>query len=719
MELWAHTPGDHAPEKWQSLREHLEGVAGLAESFAGNFGAAELGRCLGLLHDLGKASPEFQDYLRKCHQARLAGTKLPARSVDHKSAGALYACKVSPAGGLLALASLGHHGGLMDKARVRSVLNDSDVTGRYQNIAGICDQLVRCDPPKELPHGHTATPESCEMFIRMLFSCLVDADYLDTECHWEPNKSKLRSPQTSISDLWDRFQHAQDSLLADARESKVNSIRREIYDACLISADLPQGVFRLTVPTGGGKTRSGMAFALKHAAKHSLARVVVAIPYTSIIDQNAQVYREIFGDENVLEHHSAVALPDDEEYVEHHLRMQLAAENWDAPIVVTTTVQLFESLFSNKPGRCRKLHNLARSVLILDEVQTLPVELVQPILEVLRELVESYSVTLVLSSATQPAFTGSSPYLTGFDSCTEIVPHPARYFQQLKRVEYRIEQDPWPWERVAQEMSDRSQVLCVLNSRKDALQLLDMLDDPNALHLSTLMCPAHRRDVLHEIRRRLAEGHPCRVVSTQVVECGCDLDFPYVMRALGPLDRIVQAAGRCNREGLHCGEVIVFAPAEGRAPRGNYETAMAEAKIALSYPDCDLHDPAVFDAYFSRLWQNCSTDARGICSLRRALDYPEVADKFKMIREDTVPVVVYYGDSGPSALLSEIKAKGFASREDWRALAPFTVSLFSNDFRKSRNSIIEVIEGLYAWTGHYDARSGISHELPDPADLIA
>jgi CRISPR-associated endonuclease/helicase Cas3 len=345
-----------------------------------------------------------------------------------------------------------------------------------------------------------------------------------------------------------------------------------------------------------------------------LDRIIVAIPYTSIIEQSVDVYRGIFGADNVLEHHSAVASHDDpsDPLSYREVWARLASQNWDAPIVVTTTVQLFESLFANRPSTCRKLHNIARSVVILDEVQTLPPELLTPILDVLQDLVDHYHVSVLLCTATQPALQ-DGPYLRGLREVREIIADPTQYFAALKRVRYELPApgERWAWDRVATEMQSVDQGLAIVNTKQDALRLLDALDDPAAFHLSTLLCGAHRRDVLREIRRCLEAGEVCRVVSTQVVEAGVDLDFPLVLRALGPLDRIVQAAGRCNREGrLAAGRVVIFVPEEGTLPRGAYDTGAATALSLLSRPGADLHDPLLYRTYFERLYQVIPLDEK-------------------------------------------------------------------------------------------------------------
>lgn len=705
--FYAHTP--NYDEQWHDLMEHLYVVARLARCHAESFGAGEVGFLAGLCHDLGKFNDLFQEYLLAKSQGK------PAPKVPHAAFGAVVAYAKAPVAGVCVI---GHHAGLPDGSDVKSRLAET-VRGpafaaavRNAQAAGLLPlSNVELQPPGD--------PYRMDLFIRMLFSALVDADYLDTEAHFDPAQSTKRGFGSDLRSLWARFEADQDRLRQDAPDTPVNRLRWEIYEACVVAARGPQGIYRLTVPTGGGKTRSGLAFALQHALRHDLRRVVVAIPFTSIIDQTAHEYRKILGDDSVLEHHSGMAWDDDPD--ETGTRLRLASENWDASMVVTTTVQLFESLFAHRPGRCRKLHRLARSVIVLDEVQTLPVELLAPTLDILRNLVEEYGVTVVLSTATQPALEGNSPYLKAFPAGTvrEIVPEPERYFRSLKRVTFDLRPDPVSWETVASWIAEQPQAMVVVNTRREALRLVDLVGGEGLFHLSTLLCGAHRKEVLERVRTRLREGLPVRLISTQVVEAGVDLDFPRVYRAVGPLDRIVQAAGRCNREGrLPSGQVVLFSPESGRAPRGAYRTGMEEARILLKQ-DVDLHDPEVYALYFRRLYQSVDTDQHGIQALRRDLNFPEVAARYRLIADDTVPVVVRYGPE-VDELLREAR-KGL-NRPVVRRLQPFMVNLFRWEAEKVRSDglVEELYPGLLVWQGRYDPLRGLLAEqvAHDPADLI-
>jgi CRISPR-associated endonuclease/helicase Cas3 len=723
---YAHSAnGDGIPH---DLVELLKSVAEQAARFAEKFAAADMAYWAGLWHDLGKFHPDFQAYL---------ANPMARRGPDHSSAGAVLAEKsFSP----LAFLVAGHHGGLPALTELKLRVREKVKAPAINQALDLARQAINSIEPTspletQLPAflqgtsqkkpGQEGFKRRLELFLRMVFSTLVDADFLDTERHFEPELEQQRGRGASLDELWERFETAQ-GVFSGRKQGQLCEIRHEIYQACLRAAQNPPGMFSLTVPTGGGKTRSGMAFALRHALIHGLDRVIIAIPYTSIIEQSVDVYCSIFGAESVLEHHSAVSPHDDpsDPLSYQEVWARLASQNWDAPVVVTTTVQLFESLFANRPSTCRKLHNIARSVVILDEVQTLPPDLLTPVLDVLQDLVDHYHVSVLLCTATQPALQGG-PYLGGLRDVREIIVDPAQYFAALKRVRYELPapDERWGWERVAIEMQSAGQCLAVVNTKQDALRLLDALDDPGAFHLSTLLCGAHRRDVLQEIRRRLEAGEVCRLVSTQVVEAGVDLDFPLVLRALGPLDRIVQAAGRCNREGrLAAGRVVIFVPEEGAVPPGAYKTGIDTALSFLSQPGADLHDPLLYQTYFERLYQAIDLDKKRIQDCREALDYPEVAQRFRLIEDDTVPIVVrpdkYRHEV--DALLSLLRRAEETPRWLLRRLQPYIVGARTRRIPEyHREGLLnEIAPGMWEWLGRYDAVRGLTVANRDPAELV-
>lgn len=713
-ELYAHTPSD--VRDWHLLLDHLRSVAELAASFGEKFGAKDLAYLSGLWHDVGKAHPGFQQYLEDAHAGR------SSESEPHAIWGAALAANFKRVRGPwreVALPVAGHHAGLNIPSLV---LQDAQAAAK--NAPDAFDRIRSLAASLPGP-GTVASLDNRELDrelrIRMILSVLVDADRLDTEAHIEPASAQRRGFQTNLGDLWQRFETDQQDLMDGAEETEVNAVRKQVYQACLAAASSDQGIFRLTVPTGGGKTRSGLAFALRHAIEHDLDRVIVAIPYTSIIDQTAEVYRDILGDDVVLEHHSRIELSDDERQDDTAIRLRLATENWDAPVVVTTTVQFFESLFSHHPSRVRKIHRIANSVVLLDEVQTLPVHLLEPSMEMLASLARDYGTTIVLSTATQPALEGT-PYVCAFEEqgVNEIVPEYTRHFEQLQRVDYNWREQPTGWPDLARELEEQKQALAILNTRGDALAVLDELPRHQAvIHLSTLLCPKHRRDQLKEVRRRLDTGKEILLVSTQVVEAGVDIDFPVVYRALGPLDRIVQAAGRCNREGAleEKGEVVVFYPAEGGAPPGAYRSGLGWARENLDTEGPErLHDPDVYQSYFKRLFQDQDLDSKGIQDLRRGMDYRKVSRAYRLIDQDTVAVVVDYKDGYDLAR----EYVDHPTTRKVRELQHYTVNLYRHEIeRHARDGwVTQLAEGLYRWDGKYDDRRGIQPGLHDPADLI-
>ena len=718
MPYWAHSEVNGVKH---GLSKHLKETARLASCFAEPFHMERLAYWAGLWHDFGKYSPEFQAYINDPEHAK---------KTVHSTTGMLLAHKENA--DMLGLLIGGHHGGLTSPADYKARLNEIKESGGLEKVMGVAraegvDLELRPSLKEILSEAGLDGSgwSSMDVAIRMIFSCLVDADYLDTQAHFSPDKVKSRGRSTTVDDLR-RLLETDQAAMQRHKDVGINSFRNEIYRHCLEAAFLPPGLFSLTVPTGGGKTRAGMAFALNHATTNDMKRVIVALPYTSIIEQTVKVYGEIFGDENVLEHHSAAYIEDTENESERRLRMRLAAENWDMPVIVTTTVQLFESLFANRTSKMRKLHNIAGSVLILDEVQTLPEKYLIPIQDMLNRLVDGYSCSIVLCSATQPSL-GQESGSGLLKDIREIIPDAGRYFSLLKRVNYEIpaKEERWSWKRVAEEMRKSPQALTVVNTKKGALALLNALGDEETLHISTNMCGAHRRDVVDKVRLRLREGLPCYLVSTQVVEAGVDIDFPLVLRALGPLDRIVQAAGRCNREGrLEVGRVVVFRPEGGTVPRGAYKVGTDTAGMMLRELEShELHNPATYEKYFRMLHSGVDLDPDRIQDDRSRLDFSEVAKKFKLIGDDCMPVIVRYKkeDEDESKVEEILKGLKYSNpRAAMRRLQPYMVSVYRNRLeRYFREGLVSVTaDGLHIWQGGYHEVKGIVDSVMKPEGLM-
>lgn len=707
--------------KRQGLEEHLHNVAEAAAQYSTAFSGDKFAYFAGLLHDIGKYDPAFQQYLLNAEQNPTGH----ARGPDHKRAGAALAA-ITELESLLALLIAGHHGGLPARSDyivdIRGHIKEKVVQDAIATAKSVLPELQTI--PQDLLPVRMHSELERELFTRIAFSALVDADFLDTEQHFNAGKRPERDHHWHIADLWSAFEAAYQQKFAGAERSPLNTIRAEVYQSCLQAASLPPGFFRLTVPTGGGKTLASLAFALQHALEYSRERIIYAIPYTSIIDQTAKVFREIFNDEQAfIEHHSDISLPDPAKPTSAEIHRRLAAENWDASLIATTTVQLFESLMGCGTSKCRKLHNIAKSVIILDEAQMLPVYFLTPILDVLRQLVAHYGVTVVLCTATQPDFESRQGF-EGLSDIREIVPEPQRYFAQLKRVEYHLpaEDETWTWEEVANRVRAEHQILVIVNTRRDAIELLDTLSphdglgeesDSGLFHLSTRLCSAHRKAVLEEVRHRLKSGEPCRLIATQVIEAGVDVDFPLVMRALGPLDSIVQAAGRANREGKmpQPGKVIVFVPENGHKPKGSYLVGTDIAGRLLNDGGADLHDPALYQAYFREYYRYPNRDHHGIQELRKRFNYPEVAQTFRMIEDDSVPVIVRYQPVVEKIenLLDKLRSSTHLRREDLRALQPYTVNLLKHEFNKVQRNLLEVIPGVWEWCGKYDSEPDGKH----------
>lgn len=692
--FFAHSLADCAEADWHTLVAHLRATAERAHDFAEPFGAGALGYAAGLLHDLGKYAPRFQ--------ARLRGA---AHSVDHSTWGARIACeRYGPLGRLLAYGIAGHHAGLAN-GRAGSAR-----TALQERLEA---ELPELDPAwqQELPLP-TSLPEPASFtqhrdralwafqlgFLgRMLFSCLVDADYLDTEAFYlaaEGRASARQAPAPELTALRDRL----DVFLAGFRpDGNVNRVRAQILAAVRAKAARSPGLFSLTVPTGGGKTLASLAFALDHALAHGMQRVIYVIPFTSIVEQNAAVFRRAFGDlgaRAVLEHHSAfVDSPGGTAQGRDKLR--LAMENWDAPVVVTTAVQFFESLFADRPSKCRKLHNIANSVVILDEAQTLPLRLLLPSVAALDELARNYRTSVVLCTATQPALQAAE-FVGRLEGVTELAPEPRQLAARLARVRVR-HVGRLDDAALTAHLQRREQVLCIVNNRRHARALFEAIaDQPGAFHLSTLMCARHRSAVLAEVREALQAGVPCRLVSTSLIEAGVDVDFPTVLRAEAGLDSIAQAAGRCNREGQRApadSEVLIFAPDnEAWAPPHDLlQFAQAAREVLRRHENDPLSLEAIEEYFLLLYWQRGAEqlDEQGLLPLTAAgqldgIPYEELASKFRFIDSAQLPVLVPYDAEARSAL----RELEFAERCGGlaRHLQPYLVQLPKQGYNALREA---------------------------------
>ena len=676
--FYAHTKEGRPPEEWQPLEDHLRCVAKLARSFADEFGAGDWGYLAGLWHDLGKYSKEFQKYLSATKDDDAHIETKPGR-VDHSTAGAKCAFKQSRnEGKLLAYAVAGHHAGLPDGNSNEGAC----LTKRLEKAIPSCDAcpdwILSLPVLKGLPFPLNKDRFCFQLsfFARVIYSCLVDADFLDTESFMDPAKSAWRKGFPSLENLHNNLQSHLERLMVAVPSSTINKHRADILNQCLSAADLPPGLFSLTVPTGGGKTLSSLAFALKHALRFGKKRIIYVIPYTNIIEQNAAVFRDILGVDAVLEHHSNYE-PEEEDH-----RSRLVSENWDAPLIVTTNVQFFESLFGNRSSRCRKIHRIANGVVILDEAQMLPVPLLKPSLEALRELALNYRTTIVLCSATQPALSTSETFNDGLEDVREITPDPTALYQAFKRVD-TVKLPSLADDELVERLNEYRQVLCVVNTRKHARQLYERLSDKEGrFHLSALMCPAHRTEVLDRIRAALAKGDPCRVISTQLVEAGVDIDFPVVFRSIAGVDSIAQAAGRCNREGklMENGQVFVFTP-EGGLPPGYFRQTAQTAEAVLRHHEDPLSLEAVHHYFRELYWlKGAALDQQQILADlaegAKAGDFPfrVIAEKFKIIEEGMVPIIIpWNGDA--ERILDELRYSTFPAAAARKAQR-FTIQVY-------------------------------------------
>ena len=662
----------------QSVKKHLEGAAKLAERFANSFGSGDYAYLCGMLHDIGKYSDKFQ---RRIFEG--------GNRVDHSTAGAVEMNKgLQTIGFLLAYCIAGHHAGLPDGGSPADTSDEPTLNGRMRKKL---EPYVKFEeeinlktlfPKPFLPiHPLEKGGFSVSFYIRMLFSCLVDGDFLDTEDFMLSGVNRGNSESIDTLNLkLDQYIKAFGNPMKE-----INKKRTEILNCCIEKSSLNKGLYTLTVPTGGGKTISSLAFALKHAKKHKMDRVIYVIPYNSIIEQNAAVFKGILGEENVLEHHSDFNYEDTDDASDFLIKQRLATENWDMPVIVTTTVQFFESLFANKTSKCRKLHSMANSVIIFDEAQMLPTQYLLPCVRAISELVYNYGSTAVLCSATQPTLGNLFPKELVSRELCDNTKELLDFFKGTKIISIGELQDS----ELAERLNSEKQVLCIVNTRAQAQNIFKLLVADGSFHLSTLMYPQHRKEVLHQIRWRLTNGLPCRVVSTSLIEAGVDVDFPVVYRAEAGLDSEVQAAGRCNRERKNdISPVYIFKPSEEyRKHMPSMLRRPMEIARSITNQYIDISSPEAISAYFLLLYkfEGEGLDTKKIVEgfetgLEKGMSFPfaEIASQFKLIENSTYSIIVPRDDVC-RGLVQRLE-NGEHTKKLMRLIQQYTVSVYECNY---------------------------------------
>ena len=678
----------------------------MSARFADAFGMSEWGKVLGLLHDIGKEKKAFQQHIMK-ESGYQPDIKVEG-DYNHSYVGGLIAQKLFPeATPILSNIIMGHHRGLYD---------DGDWKERMKQEIPPEVNIPNIEAQLQVPARRVA-PDDFHHIVRMLYSCLVDADYLDTEAFMTPEQAQLRGSRATMRDLCLKLDAHLEKLNERAPDSEVNRIRRYVQQCCKDSSDGPIDYYSLTVPTGGGKTLSSLLWALRHAVKNDLQRIIIAIPYTSIIVQTAATLKAIFGEENVLEHHSNVE--EDGGNNEITKQLQLASENWDYPIVVTTNVRFFESLFSNKPSQCRKLHNIAKSVVILDEVQTLPLEFLQPIINTFKSLKNVFGTSFLFTTASQPILDGTirgTNRLNQFEALPqihEIIPAEARLHDKLRRVELEINNAPQSYDDVAKQITQHDRVLCIVNTRKDAKELFERLPQKGlTLHLSRMMYPAHVRETIETIKAALKDENQkiIRVIATQLIEAGVDIDFPVVYRQEAGLDSILQAAGRCNREGKHdiCTTHVFSLRNEQQLPPG-YISQANNARLNL-VGQHDWFAPKTMRAYFAQLFASYDSFDKKIGDLLKfkEMQFQEAATKFRLIEDQTTSIFIKCENS--KGLVEELANHG-PSYPVLKKLSQYAVSVRQKDFQLLCNAgaLTEPYQDVYVLETEsmYDRKVGL------------
>ena len=719
---YAHS--ENTSKEKHPLSKHLSSTANLASSFSCDESYNDLFEITGILHDLGKYQKDFQRYL-------IEGGR--RGSVPHASWGAGYA---RTAGILEASIAIdGHHKGMPDHAdwktdterfKNNDIANFDAVVKEFISDNGINESKFKNIKP---PLFNRENKSQRELFTRYLFSALTDGDWLSTEAHFEPETHSLRpAAELSISEMIKSLGAA---FSLKSSEGEINALRNEARAEALSYSNLPLGFFSLSLPTGLGKTLTSMAWALEHARANRLKRIIVVLPYVNIIDQTAAVFKNIFGENSVLEYHSGYneqhSIESSEECKTPEDRMkELACENWDYPLIVTTTVQFFESLFSNKPSKCRKVHNISNSVVIFDEVQTLPKHLILPTLQMLKDVHTVMKTSFLFCTATQPAFEKRHGF-DGIDGITPLITSPAKLYEKTVRVRYSFINDlePIGMDELFQQVHSRDDSsLVIFNTKKAAAEFFELASASQtwqeSYHLSTAMCPRHRKEVIRQIIEGLAGGRKLLVVSTQLIEAGVDLDFPVVFRAAAPLESIIQSAGRCNREGNlgpAGGETCIFRLADSGMPDKTYSACAGHAIEMMKAAPDKIYHYNMFNEYYRQIINlYVDPDKKGIREAREKFNFETVNDLYRIIEKATVGLYVYCFNAESSELLDSLKYKKHLSRDDFRKMQMFTVQVYRDFINKNGQFCTSDPRGFIVWYGKYDRKMGLA--APNKEDEV-